>query len=81
MNGVSTITQKGQVVIPRPIRKYFNLRKSSKIYFEVINNKIVAKPIMTIEQAFGMVKSRKTYSKKEFKKAIEEEVIKKYTNK
>ena len=34
MNGFSTITQKGQVAIPKAIRDYFNIKPSDKIYFE-----------------------------------------------
>lgn len=81
MNGISTLTQKGQVVIPQPIRDILGLKTSSKIYFELRGKKIIAEPVLTIDEAFGMIKTHKKYSNKDFKKIIRQEVIKKYKRK
>lgn len=70
MNGVATITQKGQVVIPQPIRKYLGLEPSDKLYFETENEKIIATPILSVDQAMGMIKAKKYVSKKEQKRMI-----------
>ena len=64
MNGIATITQRGQVVIPQPIREYFGLKASDKLFFEVEKGRIVAKPILSLEQAFGIIKTKKIFSKK-----------------
>lgn len=34
MSGVSTVTTKGQVTIPEPLRRKFNISVGDKIYFE-----------------------------------------------
>jgi len=79
MNGVSTITQKGQVVIPQSIRRFLGLKPLDKLYFEVEEDKIIAKPILSINEAMGMIKTQKLISKKEYKKVIAEKLIKKFT--
>jgi AbrB family looped-hinge helix DNA binding protein len=42
---ISTITTKGQVVIPSKIRKRHGLKKGTKITFIERNNEIVMKPL------------------------------------
>jgi len=81
MNGVSTLTQKGQVAIPKSIRDYFDLKPSDKVYFEVKNNSIVARRLSSIEEMRGIVKTNKILSKKEMKKIIREAVLEKFKRK
>lgn len=78
MNGIATITRRGQVVIPQPIRQFFNLKPSDKLFFEIKENKIIARPIISIDEAFGMIKSKRAISKKEYKKLITKRVIRKF---
>lgn len=78
MNGVSTITQKGQVVIPLSIRKFLGLEASDKLYLEVEKGVIMAKPVVSLEEAMGMIQSQKVVSKKEYKETISKEVLKKF---
>jgi len=79
MNGVATISQKGQVVIPQNIREFFGLKPFDRLYFEVKKNKIVAKPILSVEEALGMVKTPKLLSKKENKEVIKQKVRQKFS--
>ena len=81
MNGVSTLTQKGQVAIPKSIRDYFDLKPSDKVYFEVKDNSIVARRLSSIEEMRGIVKTNKILSKKEMKKIIREAVLEKFKRK
>lgn len=81
MNGISTLTQKGQVAIPKSIRDYFHLKPHDKVHFEVQNEKIVATPAPTIGEMFGLFKTSKTITKKEMKKAIREAVLEKFKRK
>jgi len=81
MNGVSTLTQKGQVAIPKSIRDYFDLKPSDKVYFEVKNNSIVARRLSSVEEMRGIVKTNKILSKKEMKKIIREAVLEKFKRK
>lgn len=81
MNGVSTLTQKGQVAIPKSIRDYFHLKPHDKVHFEVQDEKIVATPAPTIAEMFGLFKTSRVITKKEMKKAIREAVLEKFKRK
>ncbi|MBI2032234.1 MAG: AbrB/MazE/SpoVT family DNA-binding domain-containing protein [Candidatus Levybacteria bacterium] len=80
MHGTSTITQKGQVAIPKEIRDFFNLKASDKLHFSVENNKIVAEPVISVKEMRGFIKTKKVLSKKEMKKIIRDAVLEKYAN-
>jgi len=81
MNGISTLTQKGQVAIPKSIRDYFHLKPHDKVYFEVQDEKIVATPAPTISEMFGLFKTSRIITRKEMKKAIREAVLEKFRRK
>lgn len=57
----TTITQKGQITIPKPLREYFKLRRSSKIILEYSENKegIIVKPAPDILDLAGTFKPKK----------------------
>ena len=81
MNDITTMTQKGQVAIPKSIRDYFHLQPHDKVHFEVQGEKIVATPAPTIDDMFGSFKTSKIITKKEMKKAIREAVLEKFKRK
>lgn len=76
---ISTLTTKGQIVIPYPIREALGLRAADKLSFEIEQDGIIARPIVSVDEALGMIKSKKYISKKESKRAIAEQVIKKFS--
>ncbi|HON56820.1 MAG TPA: AbrB/MazE/SpoVT family DNA-binding domain-containing protein [bacterium] len=41
----STLTKKGQIVIPSKIRKAFDLQSGDKISFVIHNNELIIKPV------------------------------------
>lgn len=81
MNGTTTMTQKGQVAIPKSIRDYFHLQPHDKIRFDVRDEKIVATPAPTVDQMYGFFKVSKKITRKEMKKAIQEAVLDKFRRK
>ncbi len=81
MTGISTLTQKGQVAIPKNIRDYFGLKAFDKIYFSIENNTIVAKPVISTQSMFGIIKTKKILTKKQMKKVIRDAVLEKYARK
>jgi len=78
MQGTSTLTQKGQVAIPKDIRDFFNLKPSDKIHFSIENNKIMAEPVLSVNSMFGVIKTKKILTKKQMKKIIQKAVIAKH---
>ena len=80
MQGISTLTQKGQVSIPKSIRDYFNLKPFDKVHFAVKDNKIIAEPVLDTRAMRGFIKTNKVLSKADMKKVIREAVVQKYAN-
>ena len=78
MQGISTITQKGQVAIPKSIRNHLNLNPNDKLHFSIRDNKIVAEPITSIKEMRGFVKTKKVLSKTEMKQIIKNRITYKY---
>lgn len=76
---ISTLTTKGQIVIPYPIREALGLKAADKLFFEIEQDRIIAQPIVSIDEALGMIKTGKYVSKKELKRIIAEQVIEKFS--
>jgi AbrB family looped-hinge helix DNA binding protein len=57
MKGVTTLTSKGQVTIPKEIRDELGLRPHDKVRFTLVDGKLqVEKAYMSLEEAFGSLK-------------------------
>ena len=78
MDGVSTLTQKGQVAIPKPIRDHLSLKAFDKIRFTIQNGKIIAEPVLSINAMLGIIPAKKILSKKEHKALVKKQILKKY---
>lgn len=68
------IGERGQVVIPKDIRKILGVRSGEEIVFEIINNKIEIKseidPEKFLEDFFDTPKLKKKLSTREMKNII-----------
>lgn len=78
MDGFSTITQKGQVAIPKQIRDQLNLKPFDRVRFTLQEGKIIAEPASSINEMLGIISAKKVVSKKEYKKVIKKHILKKY---
>ena len=58
----STVTSKGQVTIPKQVRRELGIRQGSRVVFAVKNGKaevrVVHQAPAVIESAYGMLKGR-----------------------
>ena len=52
---LSTITTKGQVTIPKPLRDRFNLRPHDKVDFSINGDQIILRPVKTLRDLRGCV--------------------------
>jgi AbrB family looped-hinge helix DNA binding protein len=61
---VTSITSKGQVTIPKPLRQQLGLRQGSKVEFVLVGDRvemhIVSTPARLPASGFGMLKSKRT---------------------
>lgn len=78
MNGLSTITQKGQIVIPAVIREHLRLKPNMRVKIETVGEEIRIKPILTTDQAIGMIKNKKSVTREEEKQIIRDYVVRKF---
>ena len=61
---VTTVTQKGQVTIPGPIRKMLKIKPKDKVAFEVVDGEVRLRPMKSAVLAtYGTVKPLKPLKK------------------
>lgn len=80
MEGFSTLTQKGQVAIPKYIRERLKLKPSDRMRFTLQGGKIIAEPAFGVKEMLGIIPTKKIFSKKEYKTTIRKHVVKKYAS-
>ena len=80
MDGFSTLTQKGQVAIPKSIRDKLNLKPSDRVRFTLQRGKIIAEPVFSADDMLGFVHTKKEVSKRELKQTIKNKVLKKHAS-
>ncbi len=76
MNIEREIGEKGQVVIPKDIRKFLGLRSGQKVIFEVREKEVVLKPSdpkKFLEDFLNVPKLKKPLRIKDIKKILEEQ--------
>ena len=61
----STITSKGQIVVPARLRRRYGLKPGTKIYFIERNNEIIFQPLTkeTIRSVHGLLASQNSVTK------------------
>ena len=74
------ITSKGQITLPKEVRKLLNVQEGNVIVFEKENDKIVIKPAKTLRDFKGLLKNIKTEEnfediRKKVKKSMGKRVI------
>lgn len=68
----STITSKGQVLIPGTIRKSLNIKSFDRLTFKVVGSKILVEKVASTDEMLGFVKSKKKFTDQELETAIKE---------
>ncbi len=74
----TTLTQKGQVTIPAPIREKLGLKKGEKVSFEEKEGQIIIKSAPNLLDLMGSLKTTKKYDKTKVKKAVGQYLAKRY---
>lgn len=66
----STITSKGQVLIPAEIRNRLNIKPFDRVTFDVSGIDMVVKKAATTDEMYGYVKFKKKLTDRQLEKAI-----------
>jgi antitoxin PrlF len=59
---LSTVTTKGQVTIPKPIREALKIRANDKVDFVREGERIVMVPLKSLQQFRGAVRAKKAFT-------------------
>ncbi len=54
----TTITRKGQVVIPKAIRDFFNINPLHRFTVRIVEDSIVLEPVLSTNEAYGMFENK-----------------------
>lgn len=79
MQLTTTVSQKGQVVIPKKIRDEINLGISDLLKVDIRNGNIVLSPIFKTSHVFGMFKTKKPITKAQIKKTYKKATKRKFS--
>jgi len=81
MTYTATLTSKGQITIPKPIRDFFDLGTSDTLVFTISRNKVVAEPVkddfMSLKGMLRVPKSLKGKSWAEIRRETKKTVARK----
>jgi AbrB family looped-hinge helix DNA binding protein len=66
----STLTSKGQVLIPLALRKKLNIKPKDRVIFFASKNGLKIRKAPSVDEMFGFAKSKKKLSDKDLEKAI-----------
>ncbi|HID90681.1 TPA: AbrB/MazE/SpoVT family DNA-binding domain-containing protein [Candidatus Bathyarchaeota archaeon] len=78
----STVSPKGQVVIPKEIRELLRLKPGSKVLFEVREGRVEVKPVeaVSLEDFINAVpRERKLRERADLKKIVLEEALRRWS--
>jgi len=78
MQYTTTISSKGQIVIPKIIRDELKIIPSDNINVELINNQIIVTPVTSTESMLGSFKAKQSITKKDIKNIYKKAIIKKF---
>ena len=67
MQYITTISQKGQVVVPKELRDKLDLKASDTLNVKLSGKSIVLEPTSTIEDHIGMFAVKKPITRKDIK--------------
>lgn len=77
MTYTATVTVKGQVTIPKPIREFLDLTDSRKVAFVKTNERVEVKPVVDFMSLKGSVSGKK-YSDKKADQAVAKHIADEY---
>lgn len=81
MTYLTTVTSKGQVTIPKPIRDRLKISPSTKVIFQLHQDHAIIQPVKDFLSLKGSIKPTRPFSDKAANKAILSAIKKDYAQK
>lgn len=73
MQVYSTVTQKGQVLIPKQIRDATGISLRGRVQFSVQGRQVLVQPVTPVDTMLGFIKAKRHFTQRDYDKAIEQE--------
>jgi AbrB family looped-hinge helix DNA binding protein len=80
MQHMTTISQKGQVVIPKQLREKLGFTPSTVLKVQLKNNDIIMSKATNVDDVFGMFKAKKMITKKDIKETYKTRTASKFSD-
>lgn len=77
MQYITTISQKGQIVVPKEIRDKLNLKPSDSLKVTLGGKNIIVEPLTPLDKFIGMFSVKKPITKKDIKDAYKKHSLNK----
>lgn len=69
----STVTQKGQVLIPKKIRDIAGISLRGRVQFSVHGRQVHVQPVTSIDTMLGYIKAKRHFTERDYGEVIERE--------
>lgn len=71
----STVTQKGQVFIPKKIRDIAGISLRGRVQLSVHGRQVFVRPVTSVDTMLGFIKTKGHFTERDYAKVIERESI------
>lgn len=78
MSGITTISSKGQIVLPQPIRQALGIQPSDSFLVSLQNSKIIVEKLAKSNDFLGAFPVEKKVTRKDIKSAVRKHVLQKH---
>lgn len=75
MQMYSTVTQKGQVLIPKSVRDAVGIAPRERVQFAVYGKKITIEPVSSVKTMLGFLKVKKHFTEQDYARVVETAAI------
>jgi AbrB family looped-hinge helix DNA binding protein len=71
----STVTQKGQVLIPKEIRDATGITPRGRVQLFLRGRRVMLVPVARVERMLGFIPTKRHFTERDFAKAVERESL------
>ena len=78
MLNITTISEKGQIVVPKKIRDILGIKPSDSLTVSLNGRRIVVEPTFSLNDVYGVFKARGKITKKDIKESAQKYTLRKH---
>lgn len=77
----STVTQKGQVFIPKLAREAVGIEPRERVQLAVYGKKIIIEPVSSVKTMLGFVKAKRHFTEQDYTRVVKKTALERLKNK